>query len=101
MPRGRHTATKVMRDKQGRRCYQSSIYPPIPEQAGDTYITTKFGDRLDTLARRWFGHHQYWWILAQANNITGTMHVKPGTKIRIPTNWGKIIANFEETNLKG
>ena len=101
MPRGRFTSIKLKQDKLGRRHYEGSLYPTIPLDARDKYIYTKFGDRLDTLASKYFGHQQHWWILAQSNNIVGTMHVKPGTHLRIPSNWAKLIQDYEELNLKG
>ena len=102
MARGRYTTIKKKSDPRTKnRIIESSLYPRIDLSTRDTYITTKFGDRLDTLASKYFGHQQFWWILAQSNNIVGTMHVKPGTHLRIPANWAKLIQDYEELNLKG
>ena len=40
-----------------------------------------------------------WWVIAQANNITGgTLFVKPGTQIRIPQDVGSIQSDLEKIN---
>ena len=101
MARTRYSNIKLKKNIEGKTHYEGSLYPTIPPQANDKYIYTKFGDRLDSLSLRYFGATQYWWILAQANNIMGTLSVKPGTHLRIPNNWGNVLKEYEELNLKG
>ena len=97
----RYKFIKLKRDKEGRRFLRSAIYPPIPLQTSDRYIFTKVGDRLDSLAQKYYSSVGYWWIIAQANNIVGTLNVQPGTRIRIPRNFSKIYNDYEELNRKG
>jgi hypothetical protein len=40
--------------------------------------------RLDTLAGKYYGSSQYWWIIAAASGIGWGLQVPPGTLIRIP-----------------
>ena len=102
MPNNRYQKTKVKRDSQGRRCLEGTIYPTIPLSVSDKYIYTKFGDRLDMLSNRFYGHVNYWWILAQANGlVNGQFGLKPGTHLRIPMDISNIIKVYEELNRKG
>jgi hypothetical protein len=40
-----------------------------------------------------------WWIIAQANNITGgTLFLKPGSSIRIPKDLASIQRELEKAN---
>jgi len=100
--RGRYTSIRKKTDPRTKnRILEGSLYPRIDLSARDKYITTKFGDRLDALSDKYYGSTQHWWILAQANNITGTLHIKPGTKLRIPTDHGYILQQYEDLNNKG
>jgi hypothetical protein len=53
-------------------------------------ITLKEGERLDTLAGKYYGDGSLWWILAAASNIGWWLQVPPGTIIKIPTDLGVI-----------
>lgn len=82
--------------KDGRRVYQSKIYPNIPKSDTDIYIVSQTGDRLDTLAYQYYGDSTLWWILATANNIhDAPLGLKDGTILRVPQNYLKIINDFE------
>jgi len=37
---------------------------------GDIEYRVLAGDRLPDLARVYYGHERYWWVIAQANGIT-------------------------------
>lgn len=46
------------------------------------------GERLDTIAYKYYGNSKYWWVLADANDIKDTL-INPfvldsGTKLLIP-----------------
>ena len=102
MARSRYTSIRKKIDpRTKKRIIEGSLYPRIELSARDSYITTKFGDRLDMLSQKYLGNTHHWWILAQANNIVGTIYVKAGTRLRIPTDHGKIIARYEDLNRKG
>ena len=65
--------------------FRSTVYPSIPHSENDKYIITRDSDRLDLLAKEFYGDQRQWWILADANNIgKGTLNVEPGLQIRIP-----------------
>ena len=65
--------------------FLTSEYPSFPQKSTDKYIISRSGDRLDLLAKEFYGDQRQWWILADANNIgKGTLNVEPGLQIRIP-----------------
>lgn len=47
-------------------------------------FTMNATQRLDTLAGKYYGNSQYWWIIAAASGIGWGLQVPPGTLIRIP-----------------
>lgn len=68
------------------RRLESTIYPNFEELfADDTYILTQEGDRLDILAKEFYGDEMFWHVIAKANNIgKGSLAVPPGMTLRIP-----------------
>lgn len=81
-------ATKI--DSEGNkrpiRRLETTIYPNFDELfADDTYILTQEGDRLDILAKEFYGDEMFWHVIAKANNIgKGSLAVPPGLTLRIP-----------------
>jgi nucleoid-associated protein YgaU len=53
---------------------------------------------LDSLALKFYKDSTLWWVIAQANNIKGTMKPKVGQQLRIPKNIDLIIARFNREN---
>jgi nucleoid-associated protein YgaU len=53
------------------------------------YISRE-GDRLDTLAGKFYGNGTLWWIIAAASGVGWFLQVPPGTVLRIPTKLGQI-----------
>ena len=49
-----------------------------------TTITLQEGQRLDTLAGKYYGDGSLFWIIAAASNIGWSLQVPPGTLIVIP-----------------
>ena len=48
--------TQIKRDKEtGKNYYVNTVYPTIPSDSEDAYISTKNGDRLDLLAEEFYG----------------------------------------------
>lgn len=68
------------------RRLETTIYPNFEELfADDTYIQSQDGDRLDLLAKEFYGDEIFWHVIAKANNIgKGTLAIEPGIIIRIP-----------------
>lgn len=55
----------------------------------DTYVMQE-GDRLDTLAGRFYGDGRLWWVLAAASGIGWALQVPPGTRLQVPTDVSRI-----------
>ena len=81
----------------GRNVYRSRIHPEIPLRDDDIYVASETGDRLDTLAYKYYKDTSLWWIIASANNIhNAPFGLKDGTILRIPQNYIEILVNFSE-----
>lgn len=68
------------------RRLETTLYPEfnnlLPD---DTYILSQENDRLDILAKEFYGDEVFWHVIAKANNIgKGTLVIPPGLIIRIP-----------------
>ena len=97
----RYSNTRLKRKPSGERVYSYTLYPKIPIQNSDVFITPTYGDRLDILANDYYGDSSLWWIIAQANGIKGftalyTKNFKG--ELRIPTEIQNIINDFESMN---
>ena len=63
----------------------SSVMYPDFSTADDTRIVSQEGDRLDLLAKEFYGDESFWFTIARANNLgKGSMAVPPVLIIRIP-----------------
>jgi nucleoid-associated protein YgaU len=83
----------------GKRYYESTIYPNIKHSNTDMYIVVEQGDRLDILAKTYYGNSDLWWVIAVANNINDAVfHIQPGVQLRIPQNVGRILRDIEKLN---
>ena len=95
----RYDTTKIDKDKFGQQVYATTMYPEIKKHEDDIYIRAVDGDRLDKLAHKYYKNTSLWWIIAQANHIgKGTLAIKPGIQIRIPTNLSDILTDLEDLN---
>ena len=47
-------------------------------------VDTTAHDRLDTLAFKYLGQGEYWWMIAMLNNIEWAFDFVPGTALKIP-----------------
>tara|TARA_Y100000389_G_C17420470_1_gene496371 strand:- start:1294 stop:1596 length:303 start_codon:yes stop_codon:yes gene_type:complete len=52
--------------------------------------TLKEGERLDTIAGKFYGDSGYWWIIAAASGIGWPLQVPPGTFLKIPMNLNNV-----------
>ena len=88
----RYKNTSIKTDKRGRRVFKPTIYPKIPIQDSDVFLYPKFGDRLDSLAQKYYGDTSLWWFIAKANNLDGAhIGLDADKQIRIPINIGFIL----------
>ena len=81
--------------------FKPTLYPKIPLRDDDTYIFSKESDKLEHISYRFYETPEYWWVIAKANNISnGTIFLKPGRQIRIPskTSIQDILNSMEELN---
>ena len=63
----------------------STIMYPEFYTDNDTRIISQDGDRLDLLAKEFYGDETLWYVIARANNLgKGSMYVPPGEIITIP-----------------
>lgn len=74
-------------------------FPKIYKSINDMVIISKYSDRLDILAQKFYGNQSLYWIIALANNLgKGTLDIPPGTTIRIPANFTQIVSEFSKLN---
>ena len=97
----RYNNTRIKRKQDGDRVYSYTLYPKIPIQNSDVFITPTYGDRLENLANEYYQDTSLWWIIAQANGIKGftalyTKNFKG--ELRIPTEIQDIINEFNSIN---
>ena len=81
--RNRTTHIRILSDNKRRRYFKPLKYPPIPLDIDDIYVITTAGDRLDLLAKEYYGDMHYWYYIAKVNNIN-TITVDAGLKLRLP-----------------
>lgn len=81
--------------------YKNVSYPEIGLSEDDIYVITEFGDRLDLLANQFYNDVTLYWIIAAANpdyiNF-GSIFIKEGTQLRIPTNISAIVDSYNRLN---
>ena len=94
----RYATTRQKLDKSGIRVYSTTYYPEIPLENEDRFINVIIGDRLDSLAHKYYGDNTLWWIIAKANGLRGKPVLNAGEVIRIPSNITNIIEKFNNLN---
>jgi len=83
----RYNQIKVKKNEDSNRVYKTMLLPNIEKTTNDIYIIAKANDRLDLLAKKYYGDASYWWVIAEANGEgKGTLFIEPGKQIRIPAN---------------
>lgn len=53
------------------------------------------GDRLDSIANRYYGDAEHWWVIALSNRIMFPLSLSPGRKLKIPTDPRTILAKVQ------
>ena len=90
MTYNRYRNNLILKDTSGTRYFGTSVSATYTPDSTDTYIRTQEGDRLDTIAYRFYGDVSLWAIIASANSIGhGTLQLESGLQLVIP-NKGKI-----------
>ena len=96
----RYKFNKFKRDMvTGNRYYLPTLVSAIPISDTDKFIRVVVGERFDTLAQKFYGDSNLWWIIAKANDMAdGKIMVDSEKKIRIPMNIQPILAQLEKSN---
>lgn len=65
--------------------FRSTLLSQTPVETIPFYYTTRFDERLDAVANKFYKSPKDWWIIAKANNLaTGVISVPAGTQLYIP-----------------
>ena len=94
----RYSFTNNKTSAEGFQSSETTLLGRIKKRSTDVYLVIVERTRLDHLAFKFYENPEYWWILALANNVSGTMYVQPGTQIRIPTNVQEVLADHAKVN---
>ena len=97
----RYSTTTYKHRPDGRRAMRTTLMTRIKKRSTDLYLVMVERMRLDHLSYKFYNNPNYWWVIASANNIAGSMYVKPGTQIRIPVNLDEILVDHNKTNARG
>lgn len=75
----------IIKNEDGKKIFVSNVLANVAPDENDIYIISRDGDRLDTLARRYYNDDSKWKILALVNKLgKGSLSIPAGTRIRIP-----------------
>jgi len=81
----RYKDTSIKLSKKRKPVFRPTMYPRIPLRDSDVFIYPKFGDRLDTLAHKYYDDVSLWWIIAKANNLDAAhIGLELDKQMRIP-----------------
>lgn len=79
--------------------YSNNVYPDIPVVDGDYYVISTLGDRLDIMAKNYYGDESFWWVIASANSLPGDSLYPPvGAQLRIPINVRAVYDEYRQFN---
>lgn len=98
---GRYNLHTINTDSANkRRFYTALLDITIEKSIDDTYVITSFGERLDSLAWKYYGNVEYWWIIAAANPELrkDSFYLEPGSQVRVPANYEDILIAYNEFN---
>ena len=94
----RYKSIPTKSDSNGKKIVSTSILPKVRKRESDTFVLMVEKTRFDHLAHRFYGNPNYWWIIAAANEVHGTMYAKLGSQIRIPRDINGIITEYNRIN---
>ena len=100
----RLSVIKTLNTSEGKRYLKPLRYPVIPLKISDLYVITTSGDRLDSLAYRFYDDIRLWWIIATANRDIirrDSYSLKPGLEIRIPQDIESVLNDYRSINETG
>lgn len=80
------TQLSIKKTDTGKSYYSTIIPNIIPLDTFEFSIVTRGIQRFDNLAQQYYKDSSKWWIIAKANNmVDGSLFIKPGTRILIPS----------------
>lgn len=95
----RYQFTPTEKTFNGKNVYRTTYYPSIPESYDDFYITASETDYLDSIAKKYYGDENLWWIIAKANKLSGyQLSVGVSRQLRIPANPANILNMLKTIN---
>jgi nucleoid-associated protein YgaU len=95
----RYQFTPIEKRWDGKNVYKTTYYPSIPESYDDFYITASETDYLDSIAKKYYGDENLWWIIAKANKLSGyQLSVGVNRQLRIPANVASILNQLKNLN---
>ena len=93
----RYNDTPIKLNRKKKRVFKPTMYPRIALRDSDIFIYPKFGDRLDTLAHKYYKDVSLWWIIAKANSLDAAhIGLEVDNQIRIPINIKPILTKLKE-----
>ncbi len=97
---GRYSDIATLTTNKGKRYKATTNYPDIPLSFSDIYVYTDEGDRFDILAQAYYSDSSLWWVISNANPQLPQNSMFPpiGIQIRIPTNIGEILIQYNQLN---
>lgn len=81
----RYTITPLLQDVDD-TFFGLWVAPEIPLSPFDSYHTvneTEIG-RMDSIANKYYGNTELWWVIAQVNSINDSLGLVAGIVLRIP-----------------
>ena len=96
----RYEFTRMKTDrKRFYRVLSPTLYPSIPMSDSDIYLYPKEGERLESIAHKFYQDTGLWWIIARANDLgDGKMSLDPLKQIRVPMDTELILQQLERLN---
>ena len=87
--------------EKNRRFYPALLDPTVERRLDDIYVVCQIGDRFDLLASKYYNDSTLWWIISAANPEVrkDSMFIEPGTQIRIPRDFQRVLSLYAEQNL--
>jgi len=96
----RYEFTRAKQDKKlFFKVLSPTLYPSIPIMDTDVYVYPKEGERLESIAHKYYQDTGLWWIIARANDLgDGKMALDPLEQIRVPIDTESILQELERLN---
>lgn len=98
MGRSRYAGNRVIDGHLGTwrdRIAEDTLGPDALDGLQTIAHVVSAGDRLDSLARKYYGDPEHWWVIAIANRIMFPLSLDVGRKLHIPADPLALIAKLQ------